>query len=50
MYGAVCGCLALSLDETLQTFLYMSLKTVAAAAVRLGYLGAMEVGWELPEK
>ena len=50
VFGAVCGALSLHLHPTVLMFLFGSLQTVIASAVRLGHVGPMEVSrvgcWE----
>ena len=44
MFGAVCGCLGISDVEVVRSlFLFNTLRTVIAAAVRLGVVGAIKV-------
>jgi len=43
VFGAVCGALSLDLHPTVLMFLFGSLQTVIASAVRLGHVGPMEV-------
>ncbi|KAK2177238.1 hypothetical protein NP493_611g01073 [Ridgeia piscesae] len=42
VFGAVCGALSLDLHPTVLMFLFGSLQTVIASAVRLGHVGPME--------
>ena len=43
VFGAVCGALGIDLHPIVLMFLFGSLQTVVASAVRLGHVGPMEV-------
>ena len=43
MFGFMCGVLKLSLVQTQQLFLFSTLRTVIASAVRLGNIGPLQV-------
>lgn len=43
VFGAVCGALKIDLQSTIMMYLFGSLQTVIASAVRLGHIGPMEV-------
>ena len=43
VFGCICGLLKLPLIKTQQLFLFSTLRTVIASAVRLGNLGPLEV-------
>ena len=43
MFGAVCGCLGLDVETTRSLFVYNTVRTIIAAAVRLGVTGAIQV-------
>lgn len=42
MYGIVCAFLGVPVDQAVTTFLFSSLRTTVAAAVRLGAVGTLE--------
>ena len=42
-FGFICGLLQLSLVQTQQLFLFSTLRTVIASAVRLGNIGPLQV-------
>lgn len=43
VFGFICGLLKLSLVQTQQLFLFSTLRTVIASAVRLGNIGPLQV-------
>ena len=43
VFGCVCGLLKLPLIKTQQLFLFSTLRTVIASAVRLGNIGPLQV-------
>ena len=43
VFGFMCGLLELSLVQTQQLFLFSTLRTVIASAVRLGNIGPLQV-------
>ena len=43
VFGAVMGLLGVSLEDTQLAFMFSVLRTILASAVRLDYIGAMEV-------
>ena len=43
LHGAILGCLGLTLEDAISSFMFGVVRTLVATAIRLDVLGAMEV-------